>query len=511
MDRTTIGLTLAFAIAPIINLNSNSAQLGDMIQQAEHYLNSSSATSSFTTANKDNSAARFDLNRAIGDAISTTLHYAQSIGGVEVIGKAARFDFDARGKMRFTNPMKTFNVDTTPRLTANDALAILRDRYHGQMLVEKAPELKIFQDFGGTPRLVYTVLTRTNQKRIGNKIRTQIGQKVYVDAHTGGIVMETPRTHSLYETIDTSIFRTVAPANAAITGHQTVMTAYTKTAHTHTGGDGYPEGMDLSWYDPVYSDDKGFDVDSADRSAVNALINSRRVYEYYKTTFGRKAYNDKDAVVNSVVHVGIAMNNAFWSDEVGSMLYGDGDDKFFTDLTIGLDVAGHEMTHGVISNTCNLEYAAEPGALNESLADFFGKMIDYLPGDWDIGATIMADGFKGQQRALRNMMNPEEFDQPGTNDSPKRESTKGPCNAYNDECGVHTNSGIPNHAAALIVDAIGKEKTEKLYYDVITKHLTSSSGFADMAKQTENACELMYGKVSPECDAVKKAFETVKM
>ncbi|HRK02547.1 MAG TPA: M4 family metallopeptidase [Oligoflexia bacterium] len=505
----TVSSVASAQISTIIDLPKN-APLSEMIRQAARYLQSNDSFHSgrlMGGAQIASEKSDFVLKRATGDAISTTLQYVPVFGGIEVLGRATRFHFDARGKMRFVNDAKAVNVNTTPALSQKDVLATLRDRYNTNPVIETGPTLKIFQDFSGTHRLIYAITTKTTEDHRG--------QKIYLDAHTGAFIMEAPRTYDLHAATDTRTFRKMfgdlAAANAQVTGKHVVMSADTQKALSKTGRDGYPSGFDLDWYDTVYTDDKGFDMDIADRAAVNALVNARRVYEYYKSTFGRSSYNNKDSLITSVVHVGRNMNNAMWSDEIGSMLYGDGDERLFRDLTIGLDVAGHEMTHGVISTSANLEYAAESGALNESFADFFGKMIDYVPGDWDIGATIMAEGFRHKRRALRNMIHPEEFDQPGDNDSNLRESTRGPCSPFNDMCGVHTNSGIPNKASALMVVALGKEKVENLYYQVLTKHLTASSDFSDMRKQTEQACDIMYGKSSTECAAVTKAFDTVKM
>ena len=80
---------------------------------------------------------------------------------------------------------------------------------------------------------------------------------------------------------------------------------------------------------------------------------------------------------------GQPLDNAFWNGK--AMFYGNGNVSF-KPLAGGLDVAGHEMTHGVIENTANLEYKGESGAINESLADIFGSMID--PDDWTIGEDV---------------------------------------------------------------------------------------------------------------------------
>ncbi len=210
--------------------------------------------------------------------------------------------------------------------------------------------------------------------------------------------------------------------------------------------------------------------------------------------------------------MGKHMNNAFWTDEFGVISYGDGDGRNFLDLTIGRDVAGHELTHAVTSREADLIYQAESGALNESYSDFFGKMVDFRPNDWFIGASVMGPEMRAKGRiAIRNMIKPEQFGQPGSNDSPLKIPSNQPCNRANDRCGVHKNNGIPNHAAALIINALGKENAEQLYYNVLTQRLNSTANFRDARIATEAACATMFGEGSSNCAAVRKAFDTVKM
>ena len=68
-----------------------------------------------------------------------------------------------------------------------------------------------------------------------------------------------------------------------------------------------------------------------------------------------------------------------------------------TPLT-SLDVAGHEMTHGVTANTAGLRYSGESGGLNEATSDIFGTAVEFYannandPGDYLIGEKIDING-----------------------------------------------------------------------------------------------------------------------
>ncbi|MEN9611324.1 MAG: hypothetical protein RLZZ628_2138, partial [Bacteroidota bacterium] len=121
---------------------------------------------------------------------------------------------------------------------------------------------------------------------------------------------------------------------------------------------------------------------------VSAHYNSGQAYTYYKNTFNRNSINGKGGTVISMVNVseddGTGMDNAYWNGE--AMFYGNGG-KYFTPLAKALDVAGHEISHGVVQNTANLEYQGEAGAMNESFADIFGSMIDRT--NWTMGEGVV--------------------------------------------------------------------------------------------------------------------------
>ncbi len=106
----------------------------------------------------------------------------------------------------------------------------------------------------------------------------------------------------------------------------------------------------------------------------------------------------------STVHLGKKYNNAFWNGE--QMAYGDGDGQVFIRFTKSLDVIGHELTHGVVTHTCNLEYHDESGALNEHFADVFGSLVKQwkrkhtaAKADWLIGRGHHGSGHHGQVTA----------------------------------------------------------------------------------------------------------------
>ena len=137
---------------------------------------------------------------------------------------------------------------------------------------------------------------------------------------------------------------------------------------------------------------------------VSAHYNASVAYSYFEDTFDRLSINKSGGNLISIINItdenGQSYGNAFWNGQyIG---YGNGD-ALFEPLAKGLDVAGHEMSHGVIGTEANLEYIGQSGALNESFADIFGAMIDRE--DWQIGEDVVNPAVF-TSGALRDLQNP---------------------------------------------------------------------------------------------------------
>jgi Zn-dependent metalloprotease len=113
------------------------------------------------------------------------------------------------------------------------------------------------------------------------------------------------------------------------------------------------------------------DAKTDDIAESEAYNYAGSTYNFYKSVFARNSLDDHGMTMISSVHLGRRLNNAFWTGE--QMCYGDGDGRIFIRFTKSVDVVGHELTHGVISHTCNLVYANESGALNEHLTTFLAS------------------------------------------------------------------------------------------------------------------------------------------
>jgi Zn-dependent metalloprotease len=238
------------------------------------------------------------------------------------------------------------------------------------------------------------------------------------------------------------------------------------------------------------------------------------VYDYYFNTFKRDGVDGRGSPIISTVHYGNDpedAENAAWISEAGQMVYGDGG-RIFKPLSYGLDVVGHELTHGVTENTAQLIYEGQSGALNESYSDIFGAMIDRS--NWTMGEAVVKSP-PYPVPYLRSLQDPTlggNYDpsdplsgigQPGT----MRDYANLPLSRRADNGGVHINSGIPNHAAYLVAQAIGREKMEQIYYRTLTQYLSPDADFLDAGRATVQAATDLYG--ATEVNAVRDAFRQV--
>jgi bacillolysin len=242
--------------------------------------------------------------------------------------------------------------------------------------------------------------------------------------------------------------------------------------------------------------------------AVSAHYNAGKAYEYFLNHHDRNSINGSGGTMISIINVsdpesGTAMDNAFWNGQTIS--YGNGS-VAFKPLAGALDVAGHEMTHGVVQNTANLEYSGESGAINESMSDIFGVMMD--PDDWTIGEEIVKLNAY-PSGALRSMEDPHNggtsLSDPGF--QPRHMNEK--FNGSEDNGGVHINSGIPNYAFFLLAEAITREKAASIFYRALDIYLTKSSQFIDLRLGAMKAAADLFGTSSSEVLQAGLAFDAV--
>ena len=207
------------------------------------------------------------------------------------------------------------------------------------------------------------------------------------------------------------------------------------------------------------------------------------------------------------MHYSSSYDNAFWDDTCFCMTYGDG--NAFKTLT-AIDVAGHEMSHGVTATSAGLNYRRESGGLNESTSDIFGTAIEFYAGhgNWTIGEQL-------RSTPLRYMYNPA-LDGRSANCWSKQVGS----------LDVHYSSGVGNHLFYLLsqgsggnpssptcngssVTGIGLAKAERIWYRALTVYMTSRTTYSGARTATLKAASDLYGSTSAQYAAVAAAWAGV--
>jgi bacillolysin len=252
-------------------------------------------------------------------------------------------------------------------------------------------------------------------------------------------------------------------------------------------------------------------------------------YDFYRNRFGRDSLDGKGlALISLVKYCPDALNcpflNANWDGR--QMTYGDG-------FASADDVVGHELTHGVTEFTSGLFYYYQSGAINESLSDVFGELIDLTDGrgdDADAARWMIGEDLPPSFGVLRNMKAPasppSSYPAPFFAVSPDRMTSPDYYSFNDDSGGVHTNSGVNNKAAYLMTDGatfngrtikgLGISKVAAIYYTLQTALLTSGSDYEDLYNDLPAACEALaasgaYGIGGNDCDQVQKTVEATEM
>ena len=262
-------------------------------------------------------------------------------------------------------------------------------------------------------------------------------------------------------------------------------------------------------------------------ASVDAHYYANVTDDYYRNVFDRNSLDDQGMQMVSTAHFGKDYNNAFWNGQ--QITYGDGDGTVtFRELSGGLDVATHEFTHGVTEFTSDLIYQGESGALNEAFSDMLGNSSEFYAAqngldrkvgpDWQIGEDVYLP--KDTVAGFRNMADPAEDGDP---DHYSELYT-----GNQDNGGVHSNSGIPNHAYYLVVNGgenardnttnhphdgprvtgIGLPAAEKIFYTGFTS-LPSTATMAEARATTVAVAGGLYGEGSLQQTSTSNAWEAV--
>jgi zinc metalloprotease ZmpA len=379
---------------------------------------------------------------------------------------------------------------------------------------------------GSVPRLAYEVITAGTQKD-GTPSRLAS----YVDARTGTVI----RSEQQIETVDgsgQSLYGGTVPLQLTLSGSTYQLKDPTRgnTYTTDLGnatdpmrcqlfGSGCPTGTLFTSPDSSFGNGA---TTSRESAAVDAQYGTNETWDYYKSVHGRNGIFGTGAGSFNRVHYGKNYNNAFWDGT--KMTYGDGDGSNYGPLT-SLDVAGHEMSHGVTEHSANLTYSGESGGLNESTSDIFGTAVEFYaanasdPGDYLIGEQFDRVKHVGFRRM----------------DKPSSDGSSADCwSSSVGQLDVHYSSGVGNHFFYLLsegsgaktlngvsyssptcnagtVTGIGHDAAAKIWYRALTVYMTSSTDYHGARTASLNAARDISGVGSTQYNAVNAAWAAVNV
>ncbi len=305
-------------------------------------------------------SSTFNTRRAISVA-STTPTYAKSAAETKALGAAKALDAE---KATTDSARKVIWAGNgTPKLAWETVIGGLQD--------------------DGTPSQLHVITDALTGAKLYQfqAIKTGTGNSQY----SGTVTIGTTLSGSTYQLNDTTRgANKTYSLNNGTSGTGTLMTDADDTWGTGAGSNTQTAGVD-------------------------AHFGAQTTWDFYKNTFGRSGIKNDGVAAYSRVHYSTAYVNAFWDDSCFCMTYGDGTSS--THALTSLDVAGHEMTHGVTSNTAGLNYSGESGGLNEATSDIFGTGVEfYANNSTDVGDYLIGEkiDINGDGTPLRYMDKPEQ-------------------------------------------------------------------------------------------------------
>jgi bacillolysin len=439
--------------------------------------------------------------QTITDGTDVTVRFAQRHRDLPVFGGQYLVHLaDQDGRQVVTGAGGRFltelSVDPTPTVTAETAgklarTLLIKNRITRETVEAGAGELVV------VPRGTGVLAWRIPLKGHDRTAKRPILRDAYLDARSGAPLFAVDRLH--FEGPVQATGHSAHGEQRTLNAYQGADDAYELRdrarpmwngatgeilTYDAAGGDlfdylgsGVPDGTELA-----RSPTPVFGPQHTDSGAVDAHWGAGQVYEFYRR-LGREGLDGKGGTMHSIVNVtlsGEPFVNAFWDGT--KMVYGGGGRDFHS-LAAGLDVVGHEMTHGVITNSADLVYLGQSGALNEGLADYFGNAIEV-----DTLGVPMSDPDASLlgERICRTATPAECAVRDLDDDRNAAEDYLGATVAF-DNGGVHANSTIFSGALWDIRERLGGPTTDKVVYKALTEYMTPLDGFEDGRRAVESA------------------------
>ncbi|MGW6201253.1 M4 family metallopeptidase [Kribbella sp. NPDC055110] len=441
------------------------------------------------------------------------VRYDRTFNGLKVVGGdlIVKRKGEAIGQVTYNRGAKAVAVATKPTLSQSAALAkgaqaakFKATGNKGALVVFVTPT---------KPVLAYEVVT-TGVK----PDQTPSVLHSFVDAKSGAVLaqddeIKTGTGNSMYS-------GTVSIGTSGSSGSFS-LTDPTRGGNYTTDLNGATSGNGTTFTDA--DDTWGTGAASNRQTAgVDAHYGSQLTWDYYKNAHGRNGIFNNGQGARSRVHYGNAYVNAFWDGT--QMTYGDGSGN--THPLTAIDVAGHEMSHGVTEATANLDYSGDAGGLNEATSDIFGTMVEFSannssdPGDYLIGEKI---DIRGDGSPLRWMDKPSKD---GSSVDCWSSSTggldphysSGPLNHWfylaSEGTGSKVIGGVTHSSTACngaTITGVGHDVAAKVWYRTLSTKLSSGSTYKDAREGAITSAVELYGADSAQCKGIEAAFSGISV
>ncbi|MFI1199608.1 M4 family metallopeptidase [Streptomyces sp. NPDC020883] len=456
------------------------------------------------------------------DADGTThTRYDRTYAGLPVLGGDLVVHTAKGGAVKGTTKatrsalaLASTTAKVAPTAAAAKAVSAAKSLGSARTAADRAPR-KVVWAADGTPRLAWeTVVGGLQDDGTPNRLH------VITDATTGARIFQ-------YQGIETGI------GNSQYSGKVTIGTSgsapnFTMTDTTRGNHKTYNLNHGSSGTGSLFTDadDTWGDgtTNNPQTAGVDAAYGAQETWDYYKNVHGRTGIKGDGVGAYSRVHYGNGYVNAFWDDGCFCMTYGDGQNDS-RPLT-ALDVAGHEMSHGVTAATAGLEYSGESGGLNEGTSDIFGTAVEFYannpsdPGDYLIGEKI---DINGDGTPLRYM------------DKPSKDGSS--ADYWSSDVGnldVHYSSGVANHFFYLLsegsgakdingvhydsptydnlpVPGIGRTNAEKVWFKALSQYMNANTDYAGARTATLQAAADLFGQGSATYNTVANTWAAVNV
>ncbi len=425
---------------------------------------------------------------------------------------------------------RPLSLSTTPKLAKGKAVRKALKRSSATRSIaglrKAGPVRLVVETLSGKPRLAWQVTTvgkRADQtpSRLSTYVGARSGKVLRREEHvvnvdgtgntlySGTVPLQVTQSGSTYQLKDATRGNT----------YTTDMNGKTDSVLCQVFGFGCQAGTQMTSTTTTFGNGATSNRLSA---GADAQYGTNVTWDYYKLVHGRNGIFGTGAGSFNRVHYGSNYANAFWDGT--KMTYGDGNGTQYGPL-VSLDVAGHEMSHGVTENTAGLTYSGESGGLNESTSDIFGTMVEFYaanandPGDYKIGEEFDLATHSGFRRM----------------DNPIADGSSPNCYSTNTKnLDVHYSSGVGNHFFYLLAEGsgaktingvahssptcngstitgIGRDAAQRIWFRALTVYMTSGTTYAQARTATLNAATDLFGASSTQRATVAAAWSAVSV